>query len=91
MKTLAGVFVLFYFLFAFIYERFLLILWGTEYNTSTFAMVQLLCFRTLSIVLSLSKNTNRTMDNVQKHNSCTNVPSSQTFRSYLPWLINHLG
>jgi hypothetical protein len=24
----------------------------------------------------------RTMDNVQKHNSCTNVPSSQTFRSY---------
>jgi hypothetical protein len=25
----------------------------------------------------------RTMDNVQKHNICTNVPSSQTFRSYL--------
>jgi hypothetical protein len=24
----------------------------------------------------------RTMDNVQKHNNCTNVPSSQTFRSY---------
>jgi uncharacterized membrane protein (Fun14 family) len=24
----------------------------------------------------------RTMDNVQKHNICTNVPSSQTFRSY---------
>jgi ribosome modulation factor len=22
------------------------------------------------------------MDNVQKHNICTNVPSSQTFRSY---------
>jgi hypothetical protein len=26
---------------------------------------------------------NRTMDSVQKHNICTNVPSSQTFRSYL--------
>jgi hypothetical protein len=25
----------------------------------------------------------RTMDNVQKHNICTNAPSSQTFRSYL--------
>jgi hypothetical protein len=24
------------------------------------------------------------IDNVQKHNICTNVPSSQTFRSYLP-------
>jgi hypothetical protein len=23
------------------------------------------------------------MDNVQEHNICTNVPSSQTFRSYL--------
>jgi hypothetical protein len=28
-------------------------------------------------------DTNRTMDNVEKHNICTNVPSSQTFRSYL--------
>jgi hypothetical protein len=26
----------------------------------------------------------RKMDNVQKHNICTNVPSSQKFRSYLP-------
>jgi hypothetical protein len=26
---------------------------------------------------------NRTMDNVQKHNICTNLTSSQTFRSYL--------
>jgi hypothetical protein len=25
---------------------------------------------------------NRTMDNVQEHNICTNVPSSQTSRSY---------
>jgi hypothetical protein len=25
---------------------------------------------------------NRTMDNIQKHNICTNVPSSQTFTSY---------
>jgi hypothetical protein len=24
------------------------------------------------------------MDNVQKHNICTNVPSSETFRSHLP-------
>jgi hypothetical protein len=23
------------------------------------------------------------MDNVQKHNTCNNIPSSQTFRSYL--------
>jgi hypothetical protein len=28
-------------------------------------------------------NKNRTMDNVQKHNICINVSSSQTFRSYL--------
>jgi hypothetical protein len=27
-------------------------------------------------------DTDMTMDNVQKHNICTNVPSSQTFRSY---------
>jgi hypothetical protein len=27
-------------------------------------------------------NKNRTMDNVQKHNSCINMPPSQTFRSY---------
>jgi hypothetical protein len=26
---------------------------------------------------------NRAMNNVQKHNSCTNVSSSQTSRSYL--------
>jgi hypothetical protein len=26
---------------------------------------------------------NRTINNVQKHNICINVPSSQTFRSYL--------
>jgi hypothetical protein len=26
---------------------------------------------------------NRTMDNVQKHNTYTNVPPSQTFTSYL--------
>jgi hypothetical protein len=31
-------------------------------------------FLTLSIILSLSKD--KTMDNVQKHNICTNVPSS---------------
>jgi hypothetical protein len=31
---------------------------------------------------------NRTMDNVQKHNICTNVPSSQTFRPYDPALLN---
>jgi hypothetical protein len=29
----------------------------------------------------------RTMDNVQKHNICTNVPSSQTFRSYLDYIV----
>jgi hypothetical protein len=29
----------------------------------------------------------RTMDNVQKHNICTNVPSSQTFRSYLLFFL----
>jgi hypothetical protein len=29
------------------------------------------------------------MDNVQKHNTCINVPSSQTFRSYL-YLISLL-
>jgi hypothetical protein len=27
-------------------------------------------------------NKNRTMDIIQKHNICTNVPSSQTFKSY---------
>jgi hypothetical protein len=28
----------------------------------------------------------KTMDNVQKHNICTNVLLSQTFRSYLPYI-----
>jgi hypothetical protein len=32
-----------------------------------------------------------TMDNVQKHNICTNVPSSQAFRSYLKILSVSLG
>jgi hypothetical protein len=27
------------------------------------------------------------LDNVQKHNICTNVPSSQTFRSYSEYCI----
>jgi hypothetical protein len=67
---------------------------------------QILCFSTLSIILSLSKNRpvyfskhnvsetgfclhlqvkpdkDKTRDNVQKHNICTSVPSSQTLRSY---------
>jgi hypothetical protein len=30
------------------------------------------------------------MDNVQKHNICTNVPSSQTFISYLLNICNHV-
>jgi hypothetical protein len=28
------------------------------------------------------------VDNVQKHNICTNVPSSQTFRSYLDMILD---
>jgi hypothetical protein len=51
-------------------------------------LIQVLCFWTLFIVLSLSKNRpvyfldkDKTMDNVQKRNICINVPSSQTFRS----------
>jgi hypothetical protein len=43
-------------------------------NYVTNLMVQLLCFWTLSIVL---------MNNVQKHNNCINITSSQTtFISY---------
>jgi hypothetical protein len=30
---------------------------------------------------------NRTMGNVQKHNICTNVPSSQAFRAYFAWTV----
>jgi hypothetical protein len=29
----------------------------------------------------------RTMDDVQKHNVCINVPSSQTFRSYCDYIV----
>jgi hypothetical protein len=29
----------------------------------------------------------KTMDNVQNHNTCTNVPSSQTFRSYIKVML----
>jgi hypothetical protein len=29
------------------------------------------------------------MDNVQKHNTCINVPSTQTFRSYLIFILNY--
>jgi hypothetical protein len=32
----------------------------------------------------------RTMDNVQKHNTCINVPSSQTFRSESELLVLEL-
>jgi sporulation-control protein spo0M len=71
-------------------------------NCKYTGFVQILCFWTLSIVLSLSKNRpvyfskhkvsetgfclrlqvkdeDKEMDNVQKHNICTNVLSSQTF------------
>jgi hypothetical protein len=68
--------------------------------------VQVLCFWTFSIILSVSKHLktetecslqkivfwkinktvfldkDRMMENVQKYNICTNVPLSQTFRSY---------
>jgi hypothetical protein len=45
-------------------------------------------FRRLDVVFWKINRTvfldeNRTMDNVQKHNICTNLPSSQTFSSYL--------
>jgi hypothetical protein len=55
--------------------------------TQTIFLPQILCFWMLSIVLSLSKSTvyldkDRMMDNVQKHYIYTDVPSSQTFRSY---------
>jgi hypothetical protein len=33
-------------------------------------------------------NKDKAMDNVEKHNVCTNVPSSQTFRSYKPGVFN---
>jgi hypothetical protein len=43
-------------------------------------------FRLRNVVLKYVQDdivdNDRTMDNVQKHNICTNVPSSQTFRSY---------
>jgi hypothetical protein len=35
------------------------------------------------VPISGDRDKDRAMDNVQKHNICTNVPSSQTFRSYL--------
>jgi hypothetical protein len=34
-------------------------------------------------------NKNRTMDNVQKHNNCINISSSQTFRYYKQKIVNH--
>jgi hypothetical protein len=33
----------------------------------------------------------KTMDNVKKHNICTNVPSSQTFRSYNEYNVRIVG
>jgi hypothetical protein len=36
---------------------------------------------TESCLRNIVLNKNRTMDNVQRHNSCINIPSSQTFRS----------
>jgi hypothetical protein len=36
-------------------------------------------------------NKNRTMDNIQKHNNRINIPSSQTFRSYLNEVITTLN
>jgi hypothetical protein len=80
-----------------------LLLW--KYLKLSFQIMQLeqiLCFWTLSIVMSLSKNRpvywnllkytgrfldkDKTMDNVQKHNICTNVPSSQNFRSCVQYI-----
>jgi hypothetical protein len=68
-------------------------LWSAVFHkflVNTSNKIQVLCFWTLSMVSSLTKNhpvyiflvKDETMDNVQKHNTCINVPSSQTFRSY---------
>jgi hypothetical protein len=47
---------------------------------------QLVLINRASPCLNLNKN--RTMDNVQKHNSCFNIPLSQTFRSYLCYVFS---
>jgi hypothetical protein len=36
-------------------------------------------------------NKDKTMDNVQKHNICTNAPSSQSFRSGVRMLVGATG
>jgi hypothetical protein len=41
----------------------------------------------LNINTTVILDKNRTMDNVQKHNICINVPSSQTFRSHCVYLL----
>jgi hypothetical protein len=38
--------------------------------------------RQIPLSETLLLNKNRTMDNVQKHNTCVNVPLSQTFRAF---------
>jgi hypothetical protein len=83
----------------------------TEIGTRSIAWAQLSRFYLKTETGSSLRNTvfwninrtvfldkDRTMDNVQKHNNCTNVPLSQTFRSHLctyffmnclfPWIIH---
>jgi hypothetical protein len=50
-------------------------------KTETESSLQNDVFWKLNRTVFLDKD--RTMDNVQQHNICTNVPLSQTFRSYL--------
>jgi hypothetical protein len=49
-------------------------------KTETEPSLRNLAFWKINRAVFLDKD--RTMDNVQQHNICTNVPSSQTFRSY---------
>jgi hypothetical protein len=39
--------------------------------------------RVMKINRTVFLDEDRAMENIQKHNICTNVPSLQTFRSYL--------
>jgi hypothetical protein len=55
------------------------------FQNTLFRRLDCLLFWKINRTVFLDKA--RTMDNAQKHNICTNVPSSQTFRSYLKFIV----
>jgi hypothetical protein len=81
-----------WFMLCVVYRSYLVLVLVSGDRTSSVDWAQLCRFHLKTETIQSPKryvlNKNRTMDNVQKHNNCINVPSSQTFRGNLPGVFS---